>query len=148
MLVQFERLPRVGSMFDELLRFDKNVDDLLPVVLGVPAWRESPSADFFENEKESVVVVELPGVSKEDLKITLHEGILTLSGERKKKPVEGSVKRVLHEAPEGKFKKSFLLRHEVRPDGVSAELSNGILKVVVPKAESALPKQINIHQVG
>jgi HSP20 family protein len=104
----------------------------------------SPALDVFDDKDRLVVKVELPGLKKEEIDISLHDGTLTVSGERK----------VEHEAKEGqsfrseryfgKFQRSVSLPTAVDPGKVKASYKDGILTVELAKAEEAKPKQIEV----
>jgi HSP20 family protein len=88
--------------------------------------------------------VELPGVNKDDVKITMQDNILTIRGEKKeeKKGKEGNAHRV--ERYYGSFQRSFSLPTSVKNDRIEAEYRDGILTINMPKAEEAKPKQIEV----
>jgi HSP20 family protein len=103
-----------------------------------------PAVDIAESENESVVVVELPGVKKEDIKISVENGWLTIKGERKSfEPTEKT--RVLHREIEYQpFARSIKLPHRVDVNKISAQLENGLLRIFLPKAEESRPRAIEI----
>jgi HSP20 family protein len=103
-----------------------------------------PAVDVFEDKDSLVVRAELPGMKKEEIEISLHEGFLTLSGERKaEKRVEGS-ETYRAERWLGRFHRSISLPCAVVADKIKATYNEGILTVTLPKAEEAKPKQIPI----
>jgi HSP20 family protein len=91
------------------------------------------------------VVVELPGVAKEDVKATLHDDVLTVSAERKQPELKEKEQWLRNEISYGKFERSINLPYSVVAEKVSALHENGILRIVLPKAEEAKPKQISIR---
>lgn len=105
----------------------------------------NPAADLVEKEGEYVAKVELPGVSKDDVKITLEDNLLTIRGEKKneKETKESNYHRV--ERSYGSFQRSFSLPTAVKPDKVDAQYKDGILTVTLPKAEDAKRKQIEVR---
>lgn len=107
------------------------------------AW--IPAVDIAERENDFVVKMELPGVAKEDVKITMQNGILTVKGEKKQeKESKGSdYSRV--ERSYGSFQRSFTLPTAIRTDAIEASFSDGVLNVTLPKAEEAKPKQIDVR---
>ncbi len=110
-----------------------------------PAYSYQPAIDIVEQENESTIVAELPGVKKEDISISVENNWLTLKGERK---VSGpsEVKNVLHsEIVYQPFVRSIKLPHAVDVNGISAELANGILKITLPKAEQFRPRTIQVQ---
>lgn len=103
----------------------------------------SPALDLYQNNDNVVAVVELPGMRKEDIEISLHEGMLTISGERKTESMNGE-KAERSERYVGKFRRSITLPARVDTNKVSATYRDGILTVTLPKAEEAKPKQIQV----
>src|SRR5215207_9969465 len=104
----------------------------------------APTLDASEDKDKYVVSVELPGMKKEDINVTVHDGVLTVSGERKseKDVKEGTVHRT--ERYYGKFSRSVSLPSAVKADKVAAAYRDGILTVEIPKAEEAKPRQIDV----
>ncbi len=104
--------------------------------------RWTPALDVYQDKDQFTVVAELPGLKKEDIELSLHDGVLTISGERKqeKKGEEG----YKNERFFGRFQRSVTLPSSVDGDQVRATYQDGILKVVLPKAEEAKPKQIEV----
>ena len=103
-----------------------------------------PAVDVVEEQNIYVVKVELPGVSKDDVKITLESNILTIRGEKK---AENEVKEKNYHRTErsyGSFQRSFTLPTTVKIDKIDAIYEDGILTVSLPKAEEAKPKQIEV----
>ena len=88
------------------------------------------------------MVVELPGLKKEEIEISLHDDTLTISGERKRE--ESSEQEFLTERLYGKFQRSLTLPTAVDAEKVKASYKDGLLQVVLPKAEEAKPKQIEV----
>jgi HSP20 family protein len=106
------------------------------------AW--IPAVDIAEGDNDFVVRMELPGVNKEDVKITMQEGILTVRGEKKqeKESKESDYHRA--ERSYGSFQRSFTLPTAVRADAIDASFRDGVLNISLPKAEEARPKQIDV----
>jgi HSP20 family protein len=103
----------------------------------------SPALDLYQSSDNIVAVVELPGMRKEDIEISLHDGTLTISGERKRES-SGGEKAERTERYVGRFRRSIALPTRVDANKVSATYEDGILKVTLPKAEEAKPKQIQV----
>ena len=103
----------------------------------------SPALDLYESGDHFVAVVELPGMRKEDIDISLHDGTLTISGERKRESNNGKTAQRT-ERYVGTFRRSIGLPTSVDHSEVSATYEDGILKVTLPKAEEAKPKQIQV----
>ena len=103
----------------------------------------SPALDLYESGDNMVAVVELPGMRKEDIDISLHDGTLTISGERKRESKNGETAQRT-ERYVGTFRRSIALPTRVDASKVNAIYQDGILKVTLPKAEEAKPKQIQV----
>lgn len=111
--------------------------------LGITTW--SPAVDIYETENAFVVKVELPGLTKDDIEVQIHDGILTLKGERKfeKEVKEENYHRI--ERAYGTFQRSFSLPTAVEEDKIKASFKDGVLEVNLPKAEAVKPKQIKVE---
>ena len=103
----------------------------------------SPALDLYQSTDNIVAVVELPGMRKEDIEISLQDGMLTITGERKSETPEGD-KAERTERYVGKFRRSISLPTQVDANKVTASYRDGILTVTLPKAEEAKPKQIKV----
>ena len=132
-----------------------NLRDEIDTMFELPFWSTlgrqtqlfngwSPALDLYQNADNVVAIVELPGMRKEGIEISLHDGTLTVSGERKSESVEGE-KAERTERVTGKFRRSITLPARVETDKVNAAYKDGILTVTLPKAEDAKPKQIQIN---
>jgi len=103
----------------------------------------TPALDLYQNNDNVVAVVEVPGMRKEDIDISLHDGMLTIAGERQSSSSEGeNAERT--ERFSGKFRRSITLPTRVEADKVSASYKDGILTVTLPKAEEAKPKKVEV----
>lgn len=103
-----------------------------------------PPVDIQETEDSYKLQAELPGLTKDDVSITLENNVLRLSGERK---VEKDVKKESFHRVErtyGAFSRAFALPQQVNAEGVQAAFENGVLTITVPKAEQAKPRKISI----
>ncbi len=110
--------------------------------LTVAEW--SPLVDITEDEKEYVIKAELPEVKKEDVKLTIEDNVLSISGERKYEKEEKGKKYHRVERAYGSFMRSFTLPDDADGAKISAEYKDGVLKVHVPKSEKAKPKAIEV----
>jgi len=108
-----------------------------------PEW--TPLADITEDEKEYVIKAELPDLRKEDVKVTVENGVLTISGERKFEKEEKKKKYHRVERGYGSFVRTFALPEDAEATKVKAEFKHGMLEVHLPKNEKAKPKQIEVH---
>ncbi len=103
-----------------------------------------PVVDVRETDDNFVFTAELPGLTKEDVSITLEENVLTLTGERRFENEESKNEFRRIERSYGRFTRSFTLPHEVDNDRVEAKYGDGILTVTVPKTEKTKPRKIEI----
>ncbi len=103
----------------------------------------TPPLDVYQNADNIVAVVELPGMRKEEIEISLHHGTLTIAGQRIIASNEGE-KAERTERISGKFRRSITLPTRVDAGKVTASYKDGILLVTVPKAEEAKPKKIEV----
>ena len=109
----------------------------------VPAW--APAVDIWERKDAFVVTVELPGVTVADLEIAFQDGLLTIQGERR--PVAGSADERIHlcERRYGLFRRSITLPQQVKTAAIEATTEDGVLRIVVPKAEEAKATRIEVR---
>lgn len=108
----------------------------------VAQW--TPLVDISEDDKEYLVKAELPELKKEEVKVSVENGELTISGERKSEKEEKGKKFHRIERSYGSFLRSFTLPESVSGDKVSAEFKDGMLTVHLPKDEKAKPKTIEV----
>jgi len=104
-----------------------------------------PALDVYEDKDNVVLKAEMPGMRKEDIDISLHEGVVTISGERKEETKKEGSDVYRSERFFGRFQRSFALPTSVNAEKVAASYKDGILTVTLPKAEEAKPKQIPIN---
>jgi HSP20 family protein len=103
-----------------------------------------PAVDIIERETDFLVKVELPGVNKDEVKITVQNDVLTIRGEKKfEKEKKGDTYHRV-ERSYGAFQRSFTLPASVKNDKIEATHENGVLHVILPKAEEAKPKEIEV----
>jgi HSP20 family protein len=103
-----------------------------------------PALDIYEDKDGLVVHVELPGSKKEDIAISLEDGFLTVSGERKQNPQYDAATVCRCERVLGRFERRITLPYPVEAGAIKAAYNNGVLTVTLPKAEEAKPKHIPI----
>ncbi|MEQ1438557.1 Hsp20/alpha crystallin family protein [Fontimonas sp. SYSU GA230001] len=118
----------------------------LPAVTGnggeLANW--SPAVDISETDKEYLVKGELPGVKKEDVSIEVHNGVLTLSGERKYEKEDKGEKYHRVERAYGSFSRSFTLPDNVDEKAIEAEFKDGVVTVHLPKTAKTEPEKKKI----
>jgi HSP20 family protein len=153
---QWDLFEDLRSAQDELRR--NQMDNLFAHALGLhdrwqgaamdssPAW--APALDISERKDAYLVTVELPGVKLDDLTITLEDGLLTIQGERRlsNDASEQQLHRV--ERRYGAFRRAITLPAHVLVDAVEASFDDGVLQILVPKAEEAKPKRIQVNPAG
>lgn len=104
----------------------------------------APLTDISEDKDNYKLSIDLPGVKKDDVKISYNDGQITISGERKYEQEKKEEKYHRVERAFGKYFRSFSLPKEIQPENITAEFKDGSLTVTVPKAEEAKPKEIEI----
>jgi HSP20 family protein len=109
----------------------------------LPEW--TPLADITEDDMEYLIKAELPELRKEDVKVTVENGVLTIAGERKFEKEEKKKKYHRVERGYGSFVRTFALPEDADADRVKAQFKQGILEVHLPKNEKAKPKQIEVN---
>lgn len=131
--------------------FDDLFNRLLPAAMSrFPRFEQgmkvdwSPSADISENETEYVIHAELPAVKKEDIKVKVADGVLTLEGERRKEKEEKGEKMHRVERFYGSFSRSFALPDNADAASIKAESKDGLLTIKIPKIKSTPPKSVDI----
>jgi HSP20 family protein len=108
----------------------------------VPEW--TPAVDIIEDDKEYLIKVELPEVQKDDVKVTVEGGTLTISGERNAEKESNTRKFHRMERYYGRFVRSFNIPDDAEDSKVNAEFKDGVLRVHLAKSERARPKQIEV----
>ena len=103
-----------------------------------------PTVDISESNDEYLIKAELPDIKKEDVKVTVEGGVLTLQGERRQEKEEKGKRFHRVERSYGSFVRSFTLPESVDEGGVKAEFKDGILNLHLPKTEKVKPKAIEV----
>ena len=127
--------------------FERLFDDIF--LRGFPELRIGklafvPSLDVSENDDSVVVKAEVPGVSADDLEITIDDGALVLSGEKKNESEERKEGYYRSERVFGSFRRSITLPESVDPDKVSGSYEDGVLVVTLEKTPAAKPKRVKV----
>ncbi|MCX7908948.1 MAG: Hsp20/alpha crystallin family protein [Ignavibacteria bacterium] len=107
----------------------------------------SPKVDISEDEKNLYITVEVPGVNKEDIKVTINDdNVIVIKGEKKREfKTEDKERNFIRvERSYGSFQRSFMLPDNVKKDNVNAKFENGVLTITLEKVEPEPPKQIEI----
>jgi HSP20 family protein len=136
-----EQLSGLRAEIDRL--FESPLTELARASQLLSGW--TPALDVHEEKDDIIVRVELPGMKKEDIELSLHDGSLSISGERKseKKFEDAEVYRA--ERFVGRFQRTVTLPAPVAADRVKAQYKDGVLTVTLPKTEEAKPKQIDVQ---
>lgn len=108
-----------------------------------PDW--IPSVDIAESVNEFLLGAELPAVKREDVKVSVDKGVLTISGERRLEKPEGEFKHSRVERAYGKFRRSFSLPENVDENAIRAEYKDGVLTLRIPKIPKQEPKSIEVQ---
>jgi HSP20 family protein len=137
--------------FRDMMNIQDEVNRLFDDFLGRPLlrteWSEevwSPSVDISETEDNVIIKAEMPGLNKDDVKISLQDNTLTLMGEKKQEKVEKDANYHRVERSYGVFNRSFTLPTSVKSDKIKATYKDGILSITLPKTEEVKPKEIPI----
>lgn len=105
----------------------------------------TPSLDVVEEKEQYLVKLELPGIKREDVKITFEDGVLHVAGERKEEKSADENKVHLNERYYGTFERAIRFPNPVEQDKVSAKFTDGVLQIALPKTEETKPRQIEIN---
>ncbi|HJT24051.1 MAG TPA: Hsp20/alpha crystallin family protein [bacterium] len=132
--------------------FDRNIQQLFDAFLDFPKDWEFPmrkeigfpTVDISETPQQYDIRAEIPGMKKEDVKVSVNKNILTLSGEKKEEKKTEDKKYHRMESYYGSFQRSFVLPDGIKTEKVTADFKDGVLTVVVPKNEEAKEKTVDI----
>lgn len=103
----------------------------------------TPEVDIFEDERHLTLLADMPGVATEDVKIDLNDNVLSIAGEVK--PFEGGDETdVLIEFEIGRYYRQFTLSEAIDQNRIEARLEDGVLRLILPKAEKAIPRRITV----
>jgi HSP20 family protein len=133
------------STFKELENLKNEINNIFHKSSYYTGLSSFPLVNMYENPDSLQIVAQLPGISKEDLDITINNDFLTISGKREEKKYGEKIETLRKERAFGSFEKSFKLPSLVKKDEVSANFADGILTINLPKAEEAKPKKITIQ---
>jgi len=104
----------------------------------------TPAADIHETESAYRVEIDLPGMTREDIKLSLESNVLTIKGQRKSNITSGEKMYRHCERASGTFQRSFNLSRLINSNAIEAKYENGVLSLTLPKIEEAKPKDIEI----
>lgn len=151
-IIRYQTPPVSRSLFAPLTRLSTLSDEMDRLFhqpfsgvenQGASGW--IPAVDLYQDNDSVTLRAELPGMSKEDIHVSLHEDTLTLSGERRHEKATDEKGTLRSERFFGRFERRFTLPVRVDAGRVSAHYENGILSVTLPRAEDAKPRQIEVN---
>ena len=122
--------------------FDEFWGRTAPEATAVETW--APRVDISEEDTAVLLTAELPGVSKDDVKVELKDGVLTLSGEKKSEHKEEKNGFYRSERVYGSFTRSFTVPETLDAEKIEAEYANGVLRLTLPKRPEAAPRLIDV----
>ena len=142
-LVRWDPFREMEGMRSRLNRFFASPPSLTEDdMMTFSGW--APAVDIQETEKEYLVKTDLPDVKKEDVRVAVENGVLSVEGERKQEKEENGKKFHRIERSYGKFVRRFALPTEVEADKVQADFKDGVLNVHLPKAVAAKPRAVEV----
>ncbi len=138
----FKELEEVSNRLNRLFGRSENRAESNQSMLTVADW--SPSVDISETDDAYLIKGEIPGVKKEDVKVTVQDGMLTIQGERKMEKEEKNKKFHRVECSYGNFVRSFRMPDDADEEKVKAEFKDGMLNISLPKSEKTKKRSINV----
>jgi len=141
-LMQYTRPGLAGPTFGRLANLQDELDRLFESPL--QAW--APALDVHEDKDGYTIRAEIPGMKREDIEVSIQDGALVIAGERLAEKVNDGTEVHRQERYCGRFSRVLTLPTAVSGDKVKATYKDGILTVVLPKAEEAKPKQIAVGE--
>ncbi len=139
-LIQYQRPGLVWPGFGRLTNLQDELDRLFESPL--TGW--APALEVHEDKDNFTIRVEVPGLKREDIAVSLQDDALVISGERKEEKIHEGTEVHRQERFYGKFQRALTLPAPVAADKVKAAYQDGVLTVTLPKAEEAKPKQIDV----
>ena len=140
-LVRYEPV----NLFDQ---FNHEINRLFSSSYGLPAANEernwAPAVDIREEDDRFLLIADIPGVKREDVEVTLEEGVLTIKGERHTRNEETREGFHRKERVHGTFMRQFTLPDTVNPDSINAAINDGVLEIGIPKQDKPKPKKISV----
>ena len=139
-LMKYERPGLVWLSVGRLTNLQEELDRLFDSPL--TGW--TPALDVQEDKDKFTIKVEVPGLKREDIDVSLQDDALVISGERTSEKIEEDVEIHRQERLFGKFQRALTLPEPVATDKVKADYKDGVLTVTLPKTEEAKPKKIDV----
>ena len=142
-LTPWSNFGRLSDLRDEIDRlFEAPLAELARGSNLLSGW--TPALDVYEQKENFILKAELPGMRKEDITVSLHDGSVSISGERKSDTKHEDSEVYRAERFFGRFQRTVTLPAPVAADKVKAQYKDGVLTVTLPKTEEAKPKQIDV----
>jgi len=140
-----------NSVWDFMSEMERAFDDIWKAPQSGSGTRSSlmqnfhPAVDVHETQDNYLISVDVPGVPEKDIKINIQDGRLSVSGERSSKETSGDKWFKRTERSYGRFERSFQLPKGISEDKIQARAENGVLEILIPKAEVAKPRSISVE---
>ena len=134
---RYNTLAPVGSLLDKFFM------ELMSETTSEQGFR--PPLDLKEDEEHYYAQLELPGLTKEEIKISIENNVLIVHGEKKQEQVKEKQEYRRVERSYGVFERCFRLPQEIEDGGIRADMEKGILMITIPKTQKAKPVQITIN---
>jgi HSP20 family protein len=152
-MASWELFEDIRDAQDELLRMNRTPAQRLNLFghrlhpsMTTPPW--TPAVDISERKDAYMVAAEVPGVGIDDLEITFEGGLLTIQGQRQVAPDTAEERVHRSERHYGAFRRSITLPTHVKPEAIEASTQDGVLQIMVPKAEEVRAKRIQVRVGG
>ncbi|MBX2986389.1 MAG: Hsp20/alpha crystallin family protein [Bdellovibrionaceae bacterium] len=133
-----------GSAWDLFKEFDEMINQLQGATPSERTELFQPATDITENDKGYLMAFDLPGMKEKDVKIEVHDGMLTVTGERRREFQDEKNGWTRTERSFGRFHRAFSLPKDVDPSRIEAQFDNGELQLYLPKSEAAKPVSIEV----
>lgn len=136
----------VPSVMDEMTNMQRELERMMGAFSPDRSRMSAsfPAINAWTNENEEIVTAEIPGVEPKGIEITVNNDVLTITGERKAMDSSEDVRYHRRERLNGKFSRSIQLAFPVDTEKVNASIENGVLTVVLPRAEADKPRKISV----
>ena len=138
----FRELEDMSTRLNRLLTRQSSASGTQDESMAVAQW--APSVDIVEINSEFQIRAEVPGVEKQDINVSVHDGVLLIAGHRQQEKEEQGHRYHRTECLYGSFARSFRLPDSIDEQKLTAEFRNGVLTIHLPKSERATPKSIDL----
>jgi HSP20 family protein len=141
-LVRYEPIGLFDQFNNELNRFFTNTR---PAAAANDVRNWAPAVDIREENDRFVLIADIPGVKREEVEVTLEEGVLSIKGERRAETEEAREGFHRKERVHGSFLRQFTLPDTVNTDNISATVTDGVLEIGIPKQAKPEPRKISVN---